>query len=103
MPVSLILKILLPFIQRKGADRVARFLEDRRTRRLLGDDVVEALTECPPCPPCPEVPAETDSTAEEGEPANSTSPWWYALSGLLVGVTFSAVVYLLVQRLTATR
>lgn len=102
MPVWLILKLLRPFVQRKAADRVAGFLEDRHTRRLLSDEGVTSLTDCPPCPPCPEIPVETDSTPAETEPAATTLPWGYALSGLLVGSALSAVAFLLARRLAST-
>ena len=101
-PLLIILRLLFPVVQRKVADRVANYLEDRRTKPL-GDDETAARPEgCPPCPPCPETAAEEDnSTIEAVKPVSATSPWWYALSGLVLGCAFSAVAYLVAKRLTA--
>jgi len=86
----MILRLLLPFVQKYAAQYVADYLENRREQRLKE---AELAAECPPCPPCP-----TDA------PAASTRSRriWYSLSGLLLGSAFGLIGYLLVRQENGT-
>ena len=84
---SLILKLVLPYLQRYLANRAAGYLQDRRARRLkqtVEEKVEEVVSDYLP-------PTEM-LTASSSHSANTV---WFSLSGLLLGGAFGLIVYLL--------
>ena len=87
MPWMILLRLVLPFVQKYAARYAADYLESWRERRRQLSNLEESL-DCPPCPPCP--------TAGDG-PFSRRNKVWYGLSGILLGGAFGLIGYLLLR------
>lgn len=86
-----ILKIVLPYAQKIAAQQITDYLNRRREQIK---EVVEKLNvvseDCPPCPPCP----SGADTVSNYNLFSTTNTIFFALSGLLLGTSLTAIVYI---------
>ena len=92
-----ILKIVLPYAQKIAVGQITDYLNRRREQAKEAEVLVEEFrggtVECPPCPPCPS-PTSVTSAAASFNFFSTTNTIFFALSGVLLGTTLCAIVYL---------
>ncbi len=94
-----IIRLIWPYLARYLTGQAASYLQQRREKQKESLQNQKRPAECPSCPPYlpPNVtPLETveDETFID---VSSNNGIWFALSGLLIGGTFSVIVYLFVK------